>query len=443
MSIIGVLGIIAAVLILILGSLKNKPLFPLCIAAIVVVALTNNINLWTAFSEYFLQGANSALASFLLLLSAATIYGEMMDKSGSTQTIVQCCLKLFGRKHSVFVILAMALILSLSGMNGMMITFALYSIICLLLKEANLPRHLAVACVLFAGNFGDGFYPLSCHVNNVLPGQFLGTKLTAGLWLGLLMGGVCLVFGAVYILIEVRRARSTGEGWTYPSGADMAMYEQVAPDKITGSPVKAFLPMVTMTVLVIVLSHIGVNSSLVAVSSMLTAAFLCGILNIGVLKKNHTKIAPLIHGCLERTVTTMAPFIFLLGVGQVISNTEGYQSIVNWIIHVDMSPYWKAAFSTATITGVMASAAGGIRLCLASLSDYFLSCGANVDLIARIITMSSTVLDTLPHCGAIFVMFKVFDLNHKTAYKHCLWMTVINTGICTVLSILLITALGL
>lgn len=443
MSIIGVVGIIAAVLILILGSLRNTPLFPLCIIAIVVVSLTNNINLWTAFSDYFLAGANSALASFLLLLSAATVYSEMMDKSGSTKTIVQCCLKLFGRKNSVFVILAMALILSLSGMNGMMIAFALYSITCLLLKEANLPRHLAVACILFAGNFGDGFYPLSCHVNNVLPGQFLGTKLTAGLWLGLLMGLICLAFGALYIVMEVRHIRKTGEGWTYPSNADLSMYAQVESDEITGSPLKAFIPMVVMTIMVIILSNIGVNSSLVAVSSMLTAAFLCGILNIPVLKENSVKLAPLVHGCLERTVTTMAPFIFLLGVGQVISATEGYQSIVDWVINTDMSPYWKAAFSTATISGVMASGAGGIRLALSSLSDYFMNCGANVDLIARIITMSSTAFDTLPHCGAIFVLFKVFDLDHKTSYKHCFWMTVVNTAVCTILAILLVTALKL
>lgn len=151
----------------------------------------------------------------------------------------------------------------------------------------------------------------------------------------------------------------------------------------------------------------------------------------------------LIHKSLERTVTTIAPFIFLLGYGQVVSETYGYRSIVELIIGLDLSPYWKAAFSTAAISGVMASAAGGIRLTLQSLSDYFLNCGANVGYIARIITMSSTALDTLPHCGAIFVLFSIYGLNHKTAYKHCFWMTVVNTSICTVIGILFLTVLGL
>ena len=52
-------------------------------------------------------------------------------------------------------------------------------------------------------------------------------------------------------------------------------------------------------------------------------------------------------------------------------------------------------------------------------------------------------LDTLPHCGAIFVLFSIYGLNHKTAYKHCFWMTVVNTSICTVIGILFLTVLGL
>lgn len=443
MSTLGTIGVLLAVATLIIGALRGIPLFPLCIIAILEVALTNQMNVWTAFSDYFLTGAFSALQSLLLILSAATVYSEFMDKSGSTKTIVRCCLNVFGRKNAVIVILAMALLLSIAGMNGMMIAFSLYSITCVLLKESNLPRHLSVALILFAGNFGDGFYPLSCHVNNVLPGQFLGTKLTAAAGLGLCVGAICLAFAALYLFVEIKRIRRVGEVWTYSRDTDLSIYEYNINEGGLPSPVKAFAPMVILTVMVVVLSNMGLNSGLVACSSMLSAAIITLLLNVNIFKAKKVKVLPLVHGCLEKTVTTMAPFIFLLGVGQVISETEGYKSIVTWAINLDMSPYWKAAFSTATISGVMASGAGGIRLCFSSLGDYFINSGANLEVISRIVTMSSTGLDTLPHCGAVFVLFKVFDLSHKQAYKHCFWMTVVNTCVCTVIAILIATAFGM
>ncbi len=443
MSTLGTLGVLLAVAALIFGALRGVPLFPLCTIAIIMVALSNRMNMWTAFSDYFLSGAFSAIQSFLLILSTATIYSELMDKSGSTKTIVRCCLNIFGKNNAVIVILIMALILSTAGMNGMMIAFALYSITCVLLKESNLPRHLSVALILFAGNFGDGFYPLSCHINNVLPGQFLGTKLTAAAGFGLCMGAICLAFASLYLFLEVKRIKRAGEVWTYPVNSDLTIYEYNINEGGLPSPAKAFAPMFLLTGMVIFLSNLGLSSGLVACSSMLSAAAITLILNVNVFKVKEVKILTLIHECLERTVTTLAPFIFLLGVGQVISETEGYKSIVNWIIGVDMSPYWKAAFSTATISGVMASGAGGIRLCLTSLGDYFINSGANLETVSRIITMSSTGLDTLPHCGAVFVLFKVFDLTHKEAYRHCFWLTVVNTCVCTVIAILTATALGI
>lgn len=442
MELIGIIGIFLSIFILIYGSMKSVPLFPLCIIAIVIVSVSNSINVWTAFSDYFLTGAHSAVTSFLLILGAATIYSELMDKSGSTLSISNWCLSTFGRKNVVVVLLVMALVLSLAGMNGMMIAVALYTIICSLLKEANLPRHLAAAIVLFAGNFGDGFYPLSCHINNVLPGQFLGTPLTAGAGFGLMMGVLCLVFAGIYLVIELRLIKKRGEVWTDPEGG-LSVYNSESGSSELPPALVAFLPMLILTGMILALSNLGYSSSYTAVVSMLCASLACALLNLRSLRSNNVNFFVLIHKSLERTVTTIAPFIFLLGYGQVVSETYGYRSIVELIIGLDLSPYWKAAFSTAAISGVMASAAGGIRLTLQSLSDYFLNCGANVGYIARIITMSSTALDTLPHCGAIFVLFSIYGLNHKTAYKHCFWMTVVNTSICTVIGILFLTVLGL
>ena len=254
--------------------MKSVPLFPLCIIAIVIVSVSNGINVWTAFSDYFLTGAHSAVTSFLLILGAATIYSELMDKSGSTLSISNWCLSTFGRKNVVVVLLVMALVLSLAGMNGMMIAVALYTIICSLLKEANLPRHLAAAIVLFAGNFGDGFYPLSCHINNVLPGQFLGTPLTAGAGFGLMMGVLCLVFAGIYLVIELRLIKKRGEVWTDPEGG-LSVYNSESGSSELPTALVAFLPMLILTGMILALSNLGYSSSYTAVVSMLCASLAC------------------------------------------------------------------------------------------------------------------------------------------------------------------------
>lgn len=54
MELIGIIGIFLSIFILIYGSMKSVPLFPLCIIAIVIVSVSNGINVWPAFSDYFL-----------------------------------------------------------------------------------------------------------------------------------------------------------------------------------------------------------------------------------------------------------------------------------------------------------------------------------------------------------------------------------------------------
>lgn len=428
--IIGILGIVLAVGFLIYGSMKGIKLFPLVMIASAVVIATNRMVVWDALYTSYVTGMQSAITSFFWLLLAANLYSNVLEKTGSTQSIAWWCINRFGKKNIVLVLMIVAGLLGIAGMNAMMMCFALYAIICALLKEANLPRHMAICFIVFGGaQFAPAFMPASVAANNVIPTQFLGTTLLAGAVPGIIFSVIAIVVSYIYVKSVEKRARLRGEVWTDPVNHIAVPENQ---EEELPSAGKAFLPMILVVVCVIAGTLAGLNSTMIAVASMCFSALICGLLNMQTLKKADFNVLNYLEDGFRHAISSLAPLFAILGFGQIVADSVGFQGIVQWVINLDISVYFKTWISVAAISGVTGSSAGGLRLVFANLTDYFLNSGGNIEMIHRLASMTSNSLDTLPHCSAIFLFLNVFGLTHKEAYKHVFALSVVIT---TVLSI--------
>lgn len=440
-----IIGVILALAVLMVGALKGKKITLLCIIGVLIVALTNGQGIWETFSSTFVSGLQAALSSFFMLVFSATCYSIMMNRTGSTNAIAYWCIRTFGKKRAVLVIMAITGILGLAGLNGMMMVFAVYGILIVIMKEANLPREMAAAFIFFGcGMFAEGYFPASVHMNNILPTQFLGTSLLSGPILGLLTGCVCIVLSYIYFSHTAKKAAANGVGWT-----DEVEGSYVVPkygnfnERNCPSAIKAFVPMLVMIALVLVLSRFGFGSGMIAVCSMITAAIVCAALNWSKLRESKVTAFGYLQEVYDQTWNSCGPLALLLGFGTVVTASAGFQAILNWVVSLDISTYLKGILSVGILSAATGSSATGLRLTGTYLGEYFVSSGANLDILHRLMAMASANYCEVPHCNAIYLIVGMFGVKYMKGYKHIFMVTVVIGTIALALGYIGVMLLGL
>ena len=427
---IQIIGIALAIAFLIVGALKGFSAILLAVVSSFIVIVFNGMNVWGAFSTNFVGGFVGAYSAFLLILIAAFCYNNVMQQSGSISAICISLMNKFGKKNVVFVCAAMAGVLGYGGVNALVICFAMAPVLFYMFREADLPRHFMMAPAVFGcATWTLGNMPASTQLNNVIPTQYLGTSLTAAPVLGLVTAAAIVVLSLLYMHIEEKRCRAKGEHWEVPANIDISKYELMAESDIPAAG-KAFTPIIVLIVAVIAGSVAGLNSTMVTVCSLLIAALVCALLNMEKLKG--TSFSSFLGESFLKAITSLASLGAILGFGAVVSASAGFQTILNWILELNASIYWKAIISTSLISGVVGSASSGSKLCLTYLGDYFIQSGANLNVIHRLVSMAGNTFDSLPNCPSLFVMMGALGLTHKESYKHFFWLSVVITSIVTI-----------
>ena len=177
---LGIIGIILAILFLMIGSYKGLSALPLTLLAALIVVLTNGMGLWESFSSLYMDGYVGTYLNYFLIFCCSALYAHVMTESGSTLSIAYKLLGWFGKKRVILASIIIVAILTYGGVSLFVVMFAVGPILYTMFQEADLPRHL-IAAVLFAGSctFTMTCLPGSPQLTNIIPSQYLGTPLTA------------------------------------------------------------------------------------------------------------------------------------------------------------------------------------------------------------------------------------------------------------------------
>lgn len=439
MSAIGVIGLILSVVVLIVGAYKGLGALPLTLLAALVVILTNGIPAWDGFATFYMQGYTGAYMSYFLLFASSSLYAKLMDSSGCATSIGYQFIDWFGKKNVLLVCTVIISVLTYGGVSLFVVVYAVAPIMFLLFKEADLPRHLTMACLIT----GAATYTMTClpgtpSLTNVIPTQFLGTTLTAAPVMGILAAIAIFAMCMVYMKYAEGKARLAGEHWSYPETVDSALYE-VKDRQLLPAVWKSFLPLVTLVLIIIIGSRFGLNSTMLATVAMLIGAALTYFLNMD--KFRGKSLKEMITGGLEGGIDGIGGLAGVVAFGTVVQNSAAFTEIVNWVLSLNLNAYVQGVVATMAISAVTGSSSGGLRIMYDSLAQNFISSGCDLSVLHRLTAISADALDTLPHSPGLFLMLAVLGLNHKTAYKHVfacstiipLIVTAVATVLCVVL----------
>ena len=169
-------------------------------AAALVVILSNGMPVWESYASYYMGGYAGTYSSYLLIFIFSALYAKFMDSFGLRhRRRLQAESTGLGRRTVILVSVLITSVLTYGGVSLFVCIFVVGPIMFLLFKEANLPRHLTVALPghRFLHLYDDPPSPEPLALTNIIPTQFLGTKMTAAPILGipLFHCDVCHVHG--------------------------------------------------------------------------------------------------------------------------------------------------------------------------------------------------------------------------------------------------------
>ncbi|MCL1994391.1 MAG: GntP family permease [Spirochaetes bacterium] len=415
-----ILGLIVGVGILVVGAYKGLNALPLTLFAGMVVILTNGMDVWPAFAQSYMTGYVGFFLAFFLIFASSALFAKIMEETGAAMAVGYKFIDWFGKHRSVLIVFLTTAALTYGGVSLFVVVFALRPIIMILFREANIPRSMAIGpLVAGSATFTMKSLPGSPQLTNVVPTGFFGTTLTAAPMLGIISAIMMLVLQIFYFRYEERKSRERGETFSFMEGQNEELYK-VDRDKLP-SPIVSFLPLIVVVTMIIGLRTVVTPAAQLVVISMLVASTLAIILNW----KRIPNLKNIINIGSGGAITAIAGPASVVGFGAIVQATPAFQTIVQGLLGMEMSPYALAALAPSILAGITGSSSGGLNISLQVLADHLIASGANLDLLHRISAMFAGTLDTLPHSPGLFLMFPYLGLSHKDGYRYVFWSAVV------------------
>ncbi|WP_418710490.1 GntP family permease [Allofournierella sp.] len=424
MNALGIIGLLLGIVILIVVSYKGFSAVPTTMLAGAVVMILNGVNLWTGYSTMWIGGLAGVFTSYYLLFLVSTFFANVMQATGACTTVAYKFVDWFGKKHILTVLTVFCFLLCYGGVSFFVVMFAVSPIAFSLFAELNIPRKMIMLPVAAGAGAFVLAVPGSTQLSNVIP-TALGTSLMAAPAMGFLICILGMAISFVYVEKVYKKTMlaveaGTEPGWV-PDSSNAALRARGDVPGITGG----FLPLLFVIAFIVAGSFIKFieNATLLAVLAMLIGSVLAIALNLKFIEGS--KMAAF-KEMLTKSATGAAGSALTLGAivgfGTIVSNTASFTSIVEWLMNLNMSPYWKGVISTGALAGVCGSASSGAKLTMDYLGEYFINSGCNLEVLHRLIANASITFDSLPHATGCFLMLSYFGLNHKIGYKHVFWL---------------------
>lgn len=425
-SILSVIGIVVSIVMM--GVLVYKGLNP-GIATVIsacVVALCSGMPVAGALTDYYVTGFAGAVQSFLFMFALGALFGGIMDHSGAADKFARCIMQYIHGKWSLYVCMAVNLLLVWGGVNCFVICFTVLPIYLLIFKELNIPRKL-LPVAIWAGSAGF----VSCSLPgvpstiNMIPAQILGTDLFAGLAICIVTSIASVVFIYFYFEHLLKKARNKNEGYVETDNDKKRLEEEAQRAENRVPLVLAVIPMIFLFT---TLNFLKWD----LIYSMGSSCILALVL--------FWRYIPEKTACLSNGwggVSVILSVGACMAFGAVIKNTVGFQLILDKVLQLDVSPLVTLGISTNVLAAAMASGTGAVATATETIGLRYVAMGINPNLVHRIIAIASQGMDTLPHNGGVITYIGACDCSYKDSYAPIFMISLVWPLVLTVIAVVM------
>lgn len=423
----GLFTLLLALAVFIFCTFRRVGVIPASlIASLVVLIGTGGVDIWTGFVETYCGGFGGAFTTYFPIIAATALYSKCLEMSGSATKIAYQIMDWVGEKNVLPACCVASAVLCYGGVNGIAVSMLLVPIMLPLFREANIHRRFMLCCIWFGNaNFTAAYLPAATSLSNVLPAQALGTSLNAAPVMGIISSIAIIVMYLWWINFRLKRSKAKGEGFTPIPGATEVKIAKNNPDLPPAWA--AFLPIIFVVGAVIVGSRLVENTTLLAVVATLIGTIICVVLNFRRLLKNDVKTftAQAFSECL----LIIGNLAAVTGMAGVLRLSPSYTAMVDAILNSHMNVYVKGALAASAGSFMAGSSMAGLRIVFESVGNYFVTSGANLAILHRVMAMISMAASGFPNCAGHYVQLRLTGLDYSEAWRDTLMMIVVMGGI--------------
>ena len=428
---LGVVGVIAAIVLVIYLAFKGWSIIPASLVCSLVVIITNKEEIWPSIAGSYADGFKYFIGAFFLIFFFGALFGKAMADSGCANAISYKLLNVFGAKRAVLVIILATATLTYGGVSVFVVIFTIYPIAAVLFKEADLPKRLIVGAIaLGAGTFSMTALPGTPAIQNLIPSQVIGTPATAAPILGIVASIIMFTLGFWYLSWQSSVAERNEEHFVPGPNDDMEKMSLVDPSLLPDWRL-AFLPLVSVIGLILTLRMLD---PIYAVTIALTGGSV--LTSVLFWKRIETPLKTLNDG-ISQSVMALMNTAAIVGFGFVVKNVDAFKSFVEFSVSLPFPPLVSAAFAVNIMAGITGSASGGLTIFMKTMATQYMEMGIASDILHRVCAVASGGLDSLPHSGAVITMLMVMGVTHNEGYKDLGVVTVVFPLVATVVIVLL------
>jgi len=500
---IGLAGMLASLGLLIWLAYRGWSVLLLAPLCAMLAAFISGEPVLAHWTQTFMGSTGRFLAQFFPLFLLGSLFGKLMEDSGSVDAVAQFMIDKLGPRHAIAAVVLGGALVTYGGVSLFVAFFVLAPMAQALFRSADLPRRLMPAAIMLGtATFTMSALPGTPALQNAIPMPFFGTTPFAAPGLGVIASVVMASFGLWWLGRVAASARRNGEHFVEPAesaefsiagedGAKSSLVRERASVAQTFDPAEAGPggraggrtgagavashaagappAFVALTPLVVV---VGMNFMMnVVVLPRLDASYLAlprwgattlsavaGVWGVSValalgivvlVALNRRRLPALRESVDAGANASVLPVLSvgsLVGYGAVIAALPAFEAVRDWVLGIGGGPLVSLAVATNLLAGLTGSASGGLTIALDALGSTYLQLAAqhHIDpaLLHRVAVMSSGTLDSLPHNGAVVTLLAVCGSTHRESYRDLVVVSIAGALLALVVVIVLGTLFG-
>lgn len=418
LSLIGLLGGLALLIILTMRGMSLFVATPLCA---LLVALTSGMPLLPPLAEdggdlitRYMDGFTGFIAAWFFIFLLGSLFGKLMESSGAADSVAGWIVGHLGVQRAALAVVAACAVLTYGGVSLFVVAFSVYPMALSLFREADLPRRFIPAVLAFGSVTFTMTSAGSPEIQNWIPIEHLGTGPLAAWQASLIVAVFMAAFGYFWMQRMLRRAVGRGERFE-ARAVDPTVKRQTLPH-----PLMAGLPLLTVLGISFAFHHdLGTSALILA---LLGGCIAASLINLPGLYRPGDALTEGGVGALVAIGNTAA----VVGFGTVAKSAPAFEAAVTWVTGLPGNGLITAGVAVSLIAAMTGSASGGQAIALPILGPHYLDQGVDPEQLHRVVAISSGALDSLPHNGYVVTTIRaICGESHRAAYPAMGALTVI------------------
>ena len=414
---LGLIGLVLAFVLLMWMIMKGYNIYLVVFVCTFVVAITSGMNVYTAYKVDFMTGFTNFFKNNYLIFLTGTLLAKAMDITGAAKAIAKAIIKVMGTEWAFISVPLACGILCYGGVTGFVCSFGVFSIALQVFKAADLPRRAIPGALCFGCSTFAMIAPGAVQIHNNIPSTELGTSYMAGAVNGFLACGFMLVAGILYLRFWLKRAKANGEHFVAKEGDDFGSDGETLPH-----PLIAILPLV----ITIFLVNFKIDGTAICPveGGVLAGAVVAVLLMIKFVDPK--ELPKHFADGAAMAIISITNTCAVNGFGGVAAASPVFSVITNGVLNVPGPKLLGLLIGINVICGICGSASGGLGIAAPILGPAYVNMGIPPSIVHRVMSLSSSALDSLPHNGYIVTVTNgLCRETHKDSYKLTFVLTVL------------------